>query len=58
MVKKSLKDLEIESLEMLGDSKSDVLVVFKNAEGMSLLSADTLVHLNSRPLFGIPYILP
>ena len=33
MVKKSLKDLDIEMCEMMGDSKSNVIVVFKNADG-------------------------
>ena len=33
MVKKSLKDYEIESYEMMDDSKTDIIVTFKNAAG-------------------------
>ena len=33
MVKKSLKDYEIESCEMIDDGNHDVIVTFKNAAG-------------------------
>ena len=33
MVKKSLKDYEIESCEMMDDSKTDIIVTFKDAAG-------------------------
>ena len=33
MVKKSLKGIETESCTMMGDSKCDVVVTFKHAEG-------------------------
>ena len=45
MVKKYLKDYEIESCERMGDSTTDIIVVFKNAAGRTLVANGYMCNL-------------
>ena len=53
MVKKSLKDYEIESCEMMDDSKTDIIVTFKDAAGKIYRTKSSFVFIVLNNLWGM-----